>query len=392
MIRVLQVLGSTTLGGAESRVMDLYRHMDRERVQFDFLVTRGHTGYFDDEIKKLGGNVYTVSPYRIYNHKQYTDEVKSFFREHGEYKAVHGHMTSTASIYLPIAKAAGVPLTIAHARSAGVDSGIKGTLTNILRRNLPKRCDKMIACSDLAAVSVFGEHNYTDGLVKIMPNAIEVRDYETNAVQREKIRKEYSVEDRFVIGHTGRFHEAKNHRFLLDIFASYQKYREDAVLMLVGDGPLRDDIEAYIDELDKKTKENGKAGLRDCIILTGRQSDIAAYYQAFDAFVFPSLYEGMPGSVVEAQAAGLKCIVSDSVTRLVKATDLVEFESLKKTSEQWAERIHSIYGNLPVDSLWNDRVRDNEMISGLMIQSDYDVNNQVNYYTDLYEKGLDENR
>ena len=98
MIRVLQVLGSTTLGGAESRVMDLYRHMDRNRIQFDFLVTRGHTGHFDSEIESLGGHVYTVSPYRIYNHKQYVTEVRQFFKEHSDYKAVHGHMTSTASI------------------------------------------------------------------------------------------------------------------------------------------------------------------------------------------------------------------------------------------------------------------------------------------------------
>ena len=196
MIRVLQVLGSTTLGGAESRVMDLYRHMDKERIQFDFLVTRGHTGHFDSEIESLGGHVYTVSPYRIYNHKQYVTEVRQFFKEHSDYKAVHGHMTSTASIYLPIAKESGIPLTIAHARSAGVDSGIKGKLTNLLRKKLPERCDKMIACSDLAAVSVFGEHNYVDGLVKIMPNAIETKDYAVNAIERERIRKEYGIEDR----------------------------------------------------------------------------------------------------------------------------------------------------------------------------------------------------
>ena len=390
MIRVLQVLGSTTLGGAESRVMDLYRHMDRDRIQFDFLVTRGHTGHFDAEIESLGGHVYTVMPYRIYNHKKYTDEVKAFFAQHNDYAAVHGHMTSTAAIYLPIAKAAGIPLTIAHARSAGVDSGIKGYLTNMLRKNLPGRCDRMIACSDLAAKAVFGEHSYSDGRVKVMPNAIETSDYRTDAGSRKQIRDRYGIGDRFVVGHTGRFHEAKNHRFLIDVFVEYLKFRDDAVLMIVGDGALRGSIEAYIEELDIKARAKGES-IKDKIILAGSQSPIAPYYQAFDALVFPSLYEGMPGTVVEAQASGLKCLVSDSVTRMVKTTDLVEFESLSRTAGQWAEKLNSIFGSLPVDSLWAERVQQNPIIQQIMKDSDYDVNEQIRYYTELYEKGLDEN-
>ncbi len=382
MVRVLQVLGSTTLGGAESRVMDLYRHMDRDRVQFDFLVTKGHTGHFDEEIESLGGHVYTIMPYRIYNHKQYTDAAKAFFKEHNDYAVVHGHMTSTASIYLPIAKASGVPLTIAHARSAGVDSGIKGTLTNMLRKNLSKRCDKMLACSDLAARSVFGEHSYADGLVKIMPNAIEVTDYAVNTSDRERIRNKYNVTDKFVIGHAGRFHEAKNHLFLIDVFNEFLKLRKDAVLMLLGDGPLEESIRDHIKGLS----------IEDKVILAGNQSPISPFYQAFDAFVFPSIYEGMPGAVIEAQAAGLRCLVSDSVTRLAKTTDLVEFESLNKDSKKWANKINSIYGDLPVNALWNERLRDNHAIQQIMLDSDYDVNNQVRYYTDLYEKGIDENR
>jgi len=391
MIRVLQVLGSTTLGGAESRVMDLYRHMDRNRIQFDFLVTEGHTGHFDEEIKSLGGHVYTVCPYRIYNHKQYTDRVKAFFKEHGEYAAVHGHMTSTASIYLPIAKKAGVRLTIAHARSAGVDSGIKGVLTNILRKNLSKKCDKMIACSDLAAKAVFGEHSYIDGMVKILPNAIEVKDHEANREIREQFRNKYGLQDKFIIGHTGRFHEAKNHEFLLRVFEEYLNYRQDAVLMLLGDGPLRESIENQIVEIDKKNLSQGKISFKDKVILAGRQTPIAPYYQAFDALVFPSLYEGMPGTVVEAQAAGLKCLVSDKVTRMVKVTDLVEYESTDKSPKVWAEKLNSIYGQIPTDALWDDRENENEFIQKIMIDSDYDVNNQVKYYTALYEKGKDEN-
>ena len=392
MIRVLQVLGSTSLGGAESRIMDLYRHIDRDRIQFDFLVTRGNTGHFDAEIESLGGHVYTIPGYRIYNHKSYVQEVRDFFREHSDYSAVHGHITSTASIYLPIAKKAGIPLTIAHARSAGVDSGIKGALTNILRRELPNRCDKMIACSDLAAKAVFGEHNYSDGLVKIMPNAVEVNDYATNQMTRDRVRKEYGIEDKFVIGHTGSFREAKNHRFLIQLFAEYADLRKDAVLMLVGAGSLMEEMKALVDELDKNAVSLGKESVKDKIIFAGEQSPISPFYQAFDTLVFPSIYEGMPGTVVEAQAAGLRCLVSDRVTRLVKVTDLVGFESLEKSTLQWAEKLHSMYGETSVDALWQERCKENGFIQQLMKDSDYDVNNQVAYYTDLYIKGVDENR
>lgn len=392
MIRVLQVLGGTGLGGAESRIMDIYRHMDRERVQFDFLVTRGKNGYFDAEIESLGGHIYTLPPFRIYNYKEYTDAVKNFFMEHTGYKAVHGHMTSTAAIYLPIAKKAGVPLTIAHARSAGVDSGIKGTLTNMLRKNLWKRCDKMISCSDLAAVSVFGKERYEDGKIKIMPNAIDVQEYASNIEQRNEIRKKYGVEDKFVIGHVGRFHEAKNHGFLLDTFASYLDIRDDAVLMIVGDGPLRQSIESKIEQIDSERNAQGKMGFKEKVILTGNMSPVSPFYQAFDFFLFPSLFEGMPGTVVEAQAAGVTSLISDEITRLVKITDIVEYESLKKDSSGWARRIDSIVGHNSVDELYKSRLNDNVMIQQLMTDSEYNVVNQVDYYTNLYEKGFEEKR
>lgn len=389
MIRVLQVLGSTTLGGAESRVMDIYRHMDRERVQFDFLVTEGHTGHFDAEIRELGGNVYTLPPYRIYNHKQYTDAVKAFFKEHPDYKAVHGHMTSTASIYLPIAKKAGVPLCIAHARSAGVDSGIKGKLTNILRKKLPEKCDKMISCSDLAAVSVFNQDNYNNGKVRVMPNAIEISDYSVDESKRQTIRERYGVEDKFVVGHVGRLHEAKNHRFLIKVFAEFLKLRKDAVLMIVGDGSLRADIENWIKEENASFKSEDGTTLKERIILTGNQSPVAPFYQAFDAFLFPSLYEGMPGTVVEAQAASLKSLISDTITRQVKIMDTVEFETLSKDAKQWASKLYSFYGQMPARDIYEERKHDNEYTQQRMQDSDYDVNNQVKYYINLYENGCE---
>lgn len=386
MIRVLQVLGGTNLGGAESRIMDIYRHMDRSRIQFDFLITEGNSGYYTPEIESLGGRVYTIPKYRIYNHGQYIAGVKAFFEQHHDYVAVHGHMTSTAAIYLPIAKAAGIPLTIAHARSAGVDRGIKGKLTNMLRRPLPRKCDKMIACSDLAAYAVFGENNYNDGLVKIMPNAIDVNDYRFSGELRDEIRKQYGIEDRFVVGHVGRFHEAKNHKFLLDAWAEFLKLRQDAVLMIVGDGDLRPQIEQWIAQLDADMTAMGESFVKDRIILTGNQNPIAPYYMAFDILLFPSIYEGMPGTVVEAQASGLHCLISDTITRMVKVTELVDFYSLRENEKAWATKLNSIFGQLPIDAITQERNYSNSAINALLVDSDYNVEKQIEYYTDLYEK------
>lgn len=387
MIRVLQVLGTTNLGGAESRTMDIYNHMDRNEIQFDFLITDGFSGIYTPQIEALGGHVYTLPRYRIYNHFQYRKAVKEFFAKHGDYAAVHGHMTSTASIYLPIAKKAGVPLTIAHARSAGVDSGIKGKLTNILRSSLPRKCDRMFACSDLAAAAVYGEDNYKNGAVTVMPNAIEIGKFVPVDADRELIREKYGIKDKFVIGHVGRFHEAKNHVFLVKIFEKFLEKRNDAVLMLVGDGELRSSIEQQVEEIDKSLLAAGKESIKDKIIFTGNQSPVAPYYSAFDYFLFPSLFEGMPGTVVEAQAAGLNCMISDTITRMTKVTDLVEFESLGKTDVQWADRLYSGVGQTPVEQLYDLRKANNPMTQQIMLDSNYNVDRQVEFYTRLYTKG-----
>lgn len=390
MIRVLQVLGGTNLGGAESRIMDIYRHIDRDRIQFDFLITEGNSGFYTPQIEELGGHVYTVPPYRVINHGKYKAAVKAFFEEHKGYAAVHGHMTSTASIYLPIAKKSGVGLTIAHARSAGVDSGPKGKVTNFLRKHLPEKCDKMIACSDLAAKSVFGENNYNDGKVKVMPNAIDVEEFTFDSDKRNEIRARYNVSDKFLVGHVGRFHEAKNHKFIVDTFAKFLEYREDAVLMLVGDGPLKQNVLAWIEEADKANIAAGKPSVKDKIILTGNQSPVAPFYHAFDLFFFPSVFEGMPGTVVEAQASGLHSVISDAITRMVKVSDLVEFYSLEQTVNEWAKKLYSVVGDIPVDKLTEDRAYMCRSIVDSMKETEFNVEKQIEYYVSLYEGGATE--
>ena len=340
-VRILHVLGNTNLGGAESRIMDLYRHIDRGRVQFDFLVHTAGEGYYDKEITALGGRVYRVPRFRIYNYFSYVHELKRFFGQHHEYHMIQGHMTSTAAIYLPLAKSAGIPITIAHARSAGVDQGIKGILTRYLRRNLSEKTDYMFTCSELAGISVFGGKAVKEGKTTFVPNAIESGKFEYDPGIREKIRRELGVEGSYMIGHVGRFHYAKNHEYLLQVFASLcmqetekkgeeeHSDQKDYVLLLLGDG-------AGMEEIRKLA---GELGIGEKVFFAGRKGNVWEYYQAMDYFIYPSRYEGLPGTVLEAQAAGLRCLISDSICKEVLVTDLVKSMDIKEDVGKWASYV-----------------------------------------------------
>ena len=339
-IRVLHVLGKLNMGGAESRIMDLYRHIDRDKIQFDFLVHYGVSKaacggddstenllrlrpkeFFDDEITALGGRIYVLPRFDGRNLLRYRKAAGAFFAGHHEFAAVEGHMTSMASVYLPLAKAAGVPLTIAHARSAGVDPGLRGLATRWLRRPLPKRCDCMLACSRPAGISVFGEKACREGRVQFMPNAVDLSAFAFNAEAEQNrvlLRKQFGFPDgASVIGHVGRFDPVKNQAFLLPVLLKLREdYPErDFRLLLIGGGVNMGDVEA-------KARERG---LSDAVVFAGERApaETAKLYAAMDLFTLPSLYEGLPGTVIEAQAAGLPCVISDSITDEVCITEEV---------------------------------------------------------------------
>ena len=328
-VRVLNVLGTTNLGGAESRVMELYRAMDKKKVQFDFLVHTDKEGQYDAEIQQLGGRIYHVPRFRVINYLSYRKALRRFFGEHREFVAVQGHMTSTAAIYLPIAKKAGIPMTIAHARSAGVDRGLKGFVTRILRSSLKYKADYCFACSAEAAEAVYGRNWIEAGKVRTIPNAIDVQRFAFQEEMRQRVRKELGLDHNFVIGHIGRFSFMKNHNYLIDIFVQLCKIRDDAALVLIGEGELKQKIQERVNQL----------GLAGRVRFLGNSFDVERYYQAFDYFVFPSLFEGLPVSVVEAQASGLRCLVSDKVTKEAALTELVTYKSIEESAASWASEV-----------------------------------------------------
>lgn len=366
VVRVLHVLGSTNLGGAESRIMDLYRHIDRQRVQFDFLVHSTEEGYFDKEITELGGRIYRVPRFRLYNYFSYRRACKKFFENNHQFRVVQGHMTSTASIYLPIAKKAGIPITIAHARSAGVDKGIKGRVTRYLRRNLQKKADYLFTCSRIAALSVFGKKAVESGRTIFIPNAICCMDFVYNEAKRKQLRRKMDLEEKYVIGHVGRFHYAKNHEYLIRIFAELvNRGTKDYMLLLIGEGSGMNEIKKLATELQ----------VEDKVIFAGKKANVADYYQVMDYFVYPSRYEGLPGTIVEAQTCGLRCLMSDTICEEVLVTDLVKTMSIAWEPKEWAEVIL--------------KTEDYDRASCLreMQSAGFDVKNQSDYMTEFYESG-----
>ena len=331
---VLHVVGRLDIGGAESRIMDLYRNIDREKVQFHFMQHTSDKCAFEEEVLSLGGKVYHVPRFNVKNYFEYKKAWKEFFAVHPEIKVVHGHMTSTAAIYLPIAKKAGVQVTIAHARSAGVDPGIKGKITNFLRRNLYKKCDYRFTCSKLAGEAVFGNQKEEKRKAKFIPNAIEVDKFAFDIETRVSVRQELGIADKYVIGHVGRFAPMKNHIYMLEILEQCikiekEKNLSETVMMFLGDGPLKEEIQ-------QKAAEKGIASR---ILFMGNKVDVYRYYQAMDYFLLPSFYEGLPGTAIEAQASGLPGIISDAVTEEAVVTDLMQMRSVKEDARVWAEEI-----------------------------------------------------
>ena len=360
-IRILQVFAEMNRGGAETMIMNLYRHIDRERIQFDFIVHTQEKCAFDEEIEKLGGRIYKVPKYVGTNHFSYKNAWKDFFKSHSDYTIIHGHVRSTASIYLKIAKRYNLT-TIAHSHSISSGSGIKAVIKDVFQLPIRHISDYFLACSETAGQWLFGDKVVASNKFKILNNAIDVEEFTFNNQIREAIRHDYGIEDKLVIGHVGRFHSAKNHEFLIDIFKNIHNKFEDSVLLLVGDGFLKESIQ------EKVRNE----GIEDNVIFAGVRSDVADIYQGMDLFLFPSLFEGLGIVVVEAQAAGLNCIVSNQIPDEAIITNLVEKVSLVKSPEDWAEVVLKKINYKRKDT------------SELLKASGYDIKDSVKWLENYY--------
>lgn len=339
MIKVLQVFTMMDRGGSESMIMNYYRKIDREKIQFDFLVHRKEKCDFDDEIESLGGKIYRLSSINPIFPGKYYDELRVFFKNHTEYTIIHSHLNTFSCFPIKIAREFNIPIRIVHAHiaienirfsdliptKANLIDIVKKLIKFRLKNKNRKDATHYFSCGDKAGQWLFGK----DSQFQTMNNAIDTEKFVFDPIIRKEYRKKMGIEDQFVIGHVGRLDTQKNHIFLIQIFASIIEKHSNAKLMLVGEGPLREKIVA----------EAKRLGVEDDVRVLGVRSDIPELLQAFDSFVFPSFYEGLPVTLIEAQASGLKVYASNKITKEVALTNDITFLSITKPSIFWADNI-----------------------------------------------------
>ncbi len=333
-IRIAQIMGKWVGGGVEAVVMNYYRHIDRNKVQFDFICDDDSTRIPKEEIEKLGGKVILIPPYqKVF---KYHKELKKVLTE-GNYKIVHSHINALSVFSLWAAKSAKVPVRIAHSHSTSNKKEWKKTLLkNILRPFSKIFATDYFCCSELAGRWLFGNKTYDQGKVYLLNNAIDVDKFKYDEKIRKEKRKELKIKDKdLVIGHIGRFVQQKNHSFLIDIFNEVHKQNKNTILLLAGEGPLKEEIENKVKELGKEKT----------VMFLGQRNDANELYQAMDVFLLPSLYEGLPVVGVEAQAAGLPCFFSTDMTKETKVLQTTKFISLTQTSQYWSKTILTEFKN-----------------------------------------------
>lgn len=361
-IRILQIVNYMGRGGLETMLMNYYRHIDREKFQFDFLTHRNQEAEYDQEIQNMGGIIYRVPRVNPLSFSYHKEEMDVFLRH--KYRIAHCHMDCMSAFPLYHAKKAGVPIRIAHSHNKDQKKDIKYPVKMICKGLIPRVANQLFACGTEAGNFMFGNHPF-----KIMKNAIKVKDYVFNDQVRNQVRQEFNLSNNIVLGNVANFSKQKNHTFLLDIFSIYHEMHKNSKLLLVGDGTGRTRIEEKICKL----------GLQDDVIMTGVRSDVNRILQAMDVFVFPSLYEGLGIVAIEAQASGLPCIISDEVPEEAIVTELVRRLPLSEDAGIWASEIDKVVNV--------KRTNQEECIK----QKGYDILSNTKWLEEFYLKVYSEN-
>lgn len=329
-IRVLHVVTKMDAAGLETLLMNIYRSIDRNKIQFDFLTHRDSEGFYDKEIIELGGHIYSVPPINPLKHVEYISALDNFFwTNRHKYKIVHSHINTFSMYPLRAAQKAGVPIRIAHSHASGGSLDIKIPFKIYTRMNLKKYSTHNFGCSANAGKYLFGKKAVNLKNFSIINNAIDSKMYTYSELIEHKIKNKLNIEDKYIIGHVGRFTKLKNHSFLIDIFKEVHKKNNHARLMLIGEG-----------ELESKIKRQVKdAGLENEVLFMGVQDNIPEIMQAIDVFVLPSISEGLPLVIIEAQAAGIPCVVSPAVPKEAVITSSVFSHSLQEGTEVWTNSV-----------------------------------------------------
>ncbi|MGE7905349.1 glycosyltransferase family 1 protein [Peribacillus sp. NPDC094092] len=347
-VKILHYVPGFDHGGIESRLIDWYKNIDRDKIQFDLIkLTPDTENPLIVKFKELGGKVYTLPKFSPKTYFKYQKELKKFFNEH-DYNAVHCHSPITGHFVLQRAMKSGIPIRILHSRTTQFNSDSSFIpIRNYLKKLSTIYATDYFACSKEAGTWLFGEKAILDKKVKIIDNGIEAENFIFNNNTRMKLREKLKLNNNFVIGNVGRFSTVKNHSFMIDIFNEICKVNKNSILMLLGDGPTEENIKAKVKELN----------LVDKVLFLGRQTDVEKYLQAMDVFLFPSQFEGFGTVAIEAQTAGLRCIVSDGVPFSVDVTDLIEHLPLSIGPEKWADNILQYSKGYKRNNMYEEIVR-----------------------------------
>ncbi len=366
-IRVLQVVTQMNRAGLENRLMDLYRHINKEEVQFDFYTCRMEQGFYDDEIRHLGGRVYYGAPLSISKIFTIPRRFHDFLTDHQEYALVHCHLDQWCGFVLLGAKMAGVSVRIAHARTSLEKFTLKNLMKNIIKLPVNGTATDRLAVSLKAARWLYGNRVVQKGEIVVLPNAIEVNKFVFNENVRTNMREALGLSDRLLIVHVGNIRPEKNHDFLIEVLAELLKIDNSYFLLVIGSDYMNGKIQQKVYDMN----------LNNHVRFLGSRSDVSELLCAADIFVFPSLYEGFPGAVLEAQASGLPCFVSDSVTHEVSILPSTQYLSLKLTPWQWARAILDV-----------PPVRNREQAAKLVVNAGYNITELSELMMGFYKQAV----
>lgn len=358
-IKVLHVLGSMNVGGIQMFLMNIFRNINRQKIMFDF-ACMNHKNYFQKEIEALGGRVFCIG-----RHKKIIQHKKCLFNllDENNYDYIHIHSGNAFCVidsYL-IKKHNLDHKVIYHSHNS---SSIYPSLHRICRLFITKYNDYYFACSTEAAKWMFPNEIVQSKNYALITNGIDVEKFLYSEEKKIEVRKEFELEDNFVVGHVGRIANQKNHRFIVEIFAKIVEKRSNAKLVLLGTGPLEEEIRNRVKEL----------GIQQHVLFMGNRDDVERILCGCDVFLFPSLHEGLPLTLIEAQCSGLPCFISDVISDEVKVTPLIQKMSLKNTADEWAEEVCSFEKR--------NRIEPNKMVA----ESQYNLACTVEYISKFYKK------
>lgn len=367
VIRVLHVVQRMEAGGTQALLMNIYRNIDRSKVQFDFLVEYPNKEFYDDEIISMGGRIFYTNFRNDYNIISFKKQLKKILEENPCYKIMHVHVSTIGHICFKMAKKYHLNVRIAHAHNNSSVHDSKYILRSLLRRTFSIKATERFACSESA-----GRFFFKDKKFNILKNAIDTDKFEYNEEARIKIRSQLNISNNIVIGNIGRLHEQKNQSFLLDIFKILKEKNKDMKLLIVGSGPL-----------EKKLKEKAKnLGLENDVLFLENRSDVNEIYQAMDLFIFPSLFEGLGIVAVEAQVSALPVLCSDQTSNEIEITPYIKKMSIYESANAWADK---------AIELLNNNINNRKSMKEEIIKAGFDIKNVAlemqNYYINKYNEG-----